>query len=386
MSASDDLPANPAHPPQGDDAAAPNGYDARLVYDGKASEIIVLFLTNVVLNILTLGFYRFWGKTRIRRYVWSHMRVGDDRFEYCGTGLEIFIAFMIIIFVFYLPFTALVVWMAMDPPYDSPQANAIMLNLVVLAGILVVFFLYYVAIFAAYRYRISRTVWRGLRGSMWGSPWVYGFIGAGLGLLNVLSIGWTKPWADSVVFRYRLQRAGFGDSPFQSRMNCGGMYIPYLVAWMATFFAVAVAYGVIIVLVIDAIRSAGGRPSPEQMAWLNYVNLFGYLIILIAWQLASPWYKQVMMRNIAGTLRFRGAGFRAGFTTGQLYALKIPNFFLLLFTLGLAFPYTVHRTARFVARHVTFGDGMTHDGLRRGDSVGPRIGDGLAEFVGLGGL
>ena len=385
LTASGVQPAN--LPPSRESGGAPAAIDhrPRLIYDGKVGEILVLFLTNVVLNILTLGFYRFWGKTRIRRYVWSHMRIGDDRFEYCGTGLEIFVAFMIIIVVFYLPFTALVVWMALDPPYEAPQANAILLNLVVLAGILVVFFLYYVAIFAAYRYRISRTVWRGLRGSMWGSPWVYGFIGAGLGVLNVLSLGWTKPWADSLVFRYRLERAGFGDSPFKSRMGCSGMYVPYLVAWLATFVTVAVAYGVIFALFVRVLQS-GGRPTPEELAWLNYANLFGYLLILVAWQLASPWYKRMMMRNIAGTLRFRGSGFRAGFTTGQLYWLKIPNFFLLLITLGLAFPYTVHRTARFVARHVAFSDSMDPDALRQGDTTGPRIGDGLAEFVGLGGL
>ena len=120
---------------------------------------------------------------------------------------------MIILIVFYVPFIGLVTWIALNPPYENPLANALVINLVVLAGILVIFFLYYVAVFAAYRYRISRTIWRGMRGSMWGSPWIYGCIGAGLGMLNVLSLGWTKPWADAVVFRYRMQRAGMGDAP-----------------------------------------------------------------------------------------------------------------------------------------------------------------------------
>ena len=382
-----DDPIAPATPTQPEGQSIGNDTDGQpaLNYDGKISEILILFLTNVVLNILTLGFYRFWGKTRIRRYIWSHMRLGGDRFEYCGTGLEIFISFMIILVIFYLPFIGLVTWMAIDPPYETPEANAIMLNLVVLAGVLIVFFLYYVAIFAAYRYRISRTIWRGLRGSMWGSPWVYGFIGAGLGVLNVLSLGWTKPWADAVVFRYRMQRAGMGDAPFQSRMGCGGMYVPYLVAWIATAIVVVVAYGVLVALLISNLRS-GGKLSPEELSYIQYANLFGYLLILLAWQLASPWYKKVMMGNIAGTLRFRGGGFRAGFTTGQLYWLKIPNFFLLLLTLGLAFPYTIHRTARFAARHIIVGAPIDTATLQNTDGGGPRFGDGLAEFVGIGGL
>jgi uncharacterized membrane protein YjgN (DUF898 family) len=373
-------------PPQAPPASpTENRAGPTLIYDGKITEILILFLTNVVLNILTFGFYRFWGKTRIRRYVWSHMRLDGDRFEYCGTGLEIFISFMIILVIFYVPFIGLVTWIALDPPYETPQANAITINLVILAGILVIFFLYYVAIFAAYRYRISRTVWRGLRGNMWGSPWIYGCIGAGLGMLNVLSLGWTKPWADAVVFRYRMQRAGMGDAPFKSKMGCGGMYIPYLVAWMMTAIVVIVAYSVIFAVLFAGLRS-GKKPTAEELAWVQYANLFGYLLILLAWQLASPWYKKVMMRNIAGTLRFRGGGFRADFTTAQLYWLKVPNFFLLLFTLGLAFPYTIHRTARFAAYHVSISTAIDPESLQRGAEVGPRFGDGLAEFVGIGGL
>ena len=56
------------------------------------------------------------------------------------------------------------------------------------------------------------------------------------------------------------------------------------------------------------------------------------------------------------------------------------------FTLGLAFPYTVHRTARFVAKHVSIGDDVDGDGLRQSAHQGPRFGDGLAEFAGIGGL
>ncbi len=387
MSQTDDHPSAPLAPapPKAPVAKIDASDEPALTYDGKVTEILILFLANVVLNILTLGFYRFWGKTRIRRYIWSHMRLGDDRFEYCGTGLEIFVSFMIILIVFYVPFIGLVTWIALNPPYENPLANALVINLVVLAGILVIFFLYYVAVFAAYRYRISRTIWRGMRGSMWGSPWIYGCIGAGLGMLNVLSLGWTKPWADAVVFRYRMQRAGMGDAPFRSNMGCGGMYLPYLVAWIATALVVIVAYGVIVTLQIEILRT-GRKPTPEELAVVQYASLFGYLLILLAWQFASPWYKKVMMRNIAGTLRFRGGGFRTGFTTAQLYWLKIPNFFMLLFTLGLAFPYTIHRTAKFAAQHISIGTAIDATNLEKGAGDGPKFGDGLAEFVGIGGL
>ena len=36
-------------------------------YDGKISELFGVFLKNLMLTIITLGFYRFWAITRLRR-------------------------------------------------------------------------------------------------------------------------------------------------------------------------------------------------------------------------------------------------------------------------------------------------------------------------------
>ncbi len=39
------------------------------VYEGAAGNIAGIAVRNGVLGVLTLGFYRFWGKTRLRRYL-----------------------------------------------------------------------------------------------------------------------------------------------------------------------------------------------------------------------------------------------------------------------------------------------------------------------------
>ena len=41
--------------------------------------------------VLTLGWSRFWGRTRLRRYLWNHLSILGDRFEYRGRGLELFV-------------------------------------------------------------------------------------------------------------------------------------------------------------------------------------------------------------------------------------------------------------------------------------------------------
>jgi uncharacterized membrane protein YjgN (DUF898 family) len=46
-------------------------------------------------TVLTQGNYRFWGKTRIRQYIWSSARVGEDTLEFTGTGPEKFLGFLV---------------------------------------------------------------------------------------------------------------------------------------------------------------------------------------------------------------------------------------------------------------------------------------------------
>src|SRR5271155_736302 len=80
-------PAPPPPAPPAPPAATPGRLEAALTYDGNNRELLRLWLKTTALAILTLGFYRFWGRTRIRRYLWSRLSLLDDRFEYDGTGM-----------------------------------------------------------------------------------------------------------------------------------------------------------------------------------------------------------------------------------------------------------------------------------------------------------
>ena len=60
----------------------------QFVYDGRLGELYWIFIKNILLMIPTLTIWRFWGKTRMRRYLWSHTSLAGDRFEYTGTGGE----------------------------------------------------------------------------------------------------------------------------------------------------------------------------------------------------------------------------------------------------------------------------------------------------------
>ena len=71
---------------------------------GSWREYAPIAFTNLLLTIVTLSIYSSWAKTRTRRYLWSRTRFIDDRLEYSGTGLELFIGKIVAFFLFVVPF------------------------------------------------------------------------------------------------------------------------------------------------------------------------------------------------------------------------------------------------------------------------------------------
>src|SRR5579862_8314606 len=74
-----------------------------------------LFYLNLLLTVLTLGIYRFWAKTKMRRLVWRHVIVAGEGFEYTGTGKELLIGFLKALLVLFPPLLVLgIVRMLLD--------------------------------------------------------------------------------------------------------------------------------------------------------------------------------------------------------------------------------------------------------------------------------
>ena len=72
--------------PQGEGAVCP---PTRLYgfFSWEKSKLFWLVVWTGALTVVTLGIYRFWARTRLRRYIWSSIMPGGDSFEYTGTGL-----------------------------------------------------------------------------------------------------------------------------------------------------------------------------------------------------------------------------------------------------------------------------------------------------------
>ena len=75
--------------------AAPAG--ARCVSADRARAFWRLLIRGAVWLLLTLGIYRFWLTTDIRRFLWSSTELAGESFEYIGTARELLLGFLIAI-------------------------------------------------------------------------------------------------------------------------------------------------------------------------------------------------------------------------------------------------------------------------------------------------
>jgi hypothetical protein len=287
-----------------------------------------LLIKNALLGLLTLGLYRFWAKTALRRYFWGNVSVAGEPFEYTGQGRELFLGFLVVMAIF-LPITlaygglqvALLAADASVTPLDA--LYFILLSLLVAA-----------AGFRARRYRLSRTLWRGIRAGQDGSAWAYLRRYALWLVAFMLTLGWSTPWAAADLARYRMAHTFWGDL----RGRFEGQPKQLLRLW-----ALAFLLGIVPWLGLGLIYLAGSLPIEFDAdgdwhlgddlgfvpALLMVVGGFGlplgYLIFTIGW---LRWYLSGM--------RFGGIAITASFRKRMIIGQALLGWFCLLLMVGAA--------------------------------------------------
>ena len=189
-------------------AGSGSGRSRGLDYDGRVGEVAGIAVTNGLLGLVTLGFYRFWGKTRLRRYLWGRVGFDGDAFEYSGTGKELFIGFLVAIAVL-IPLGALGSVVEFAFPADPMVAAVSGIVQGLLIALLVQF-----AIYRARRYRLTRSQWRGIRGGQTGSAVTYAFVALGWYVLVAITLGLAYAAMRTALQRYRTENTWFGTERF----------------------------------------------------------------------------------------------------------------------------------------------------------------------------
>lgn len=173
-----------------------------VAFSGSRSEFFHLVKRGAGLELVTLGFYRFWLTTDVRRHLWTNTQIDGDGAEYTGRGRELLIGFLV----------ALAILVPIYLAYFLVGLEAERVKAFASIPLVAFFYLFgQFAIFRARRYRLTRTVWRGVRFWMSGSGWIYALKASLWGLLVTVTLGLALPWRTAALERYKMRHSYYGD-------------------------------------------------------------------------------------------------------------------------------------------------------------------------------
>src|SRR5713101_2123161 len=198
-----------------------SGAAAPVRFTGDNATFRRLVMRGAMLELVTFGFYRFWVTTDIRRHLWSHTEIDGDALEYTGRGTELLVGFLIAMAILG-PFFLVYFLIGLEFERFKAFASLPLYLLVIAFG--------QFAAYRARRYRLTRTVWRGVRFWMTGSGWSYAWRSILWGSLLVPTLGLVYPWRMAALERYKLRHTLYGDLP--GRFEATGRQLFKRVWWV----------------------------------------------------------------------------------------------------------------------------------------------------------
>lgn len=315
-------------------APAPRLGPARFEFTGDGGALGMLYLKTILLSIVTLGIYSFWGRTEIRRYLWSHVIFVGQPFSYHGTGKEMFFGWLKFFGAFIVVFGLIAGLSVYGDKQFAPIAPLLSyLGLALLVP---------VAIHGALRYRYGRTSWQGRRFSYRGK------------LFELAKILWLGTFLTAITL---------------------SIYLPYFLNDLRKYIVNNSWYGT---------QSFEFTGEGRDLIW-PYIKFL--LLFFPTLTICRFWFLGEQTRYYWSKTKFGGTAFESGVSGGGLFFLTLTNGLLIAFTLGIAYPWAVCRQFSYTLENLRMNTlpGIVADAtaIEGGDAFGDALGAALGTDAGI---
>ena len=316
----------------------------RLHFAGSRHDYWRLMIRGAALQAITLGIYRFWLFTDMRRFLWASTEVEGEALEYTGTAMELLIGFLMAIGIL-IPVYALFFVASLEFGMISRLSGLV--AFVVLAG-----FGQYAA-FRARRYRLTRTVFRGLRFHQGGSAVHYAVRAMLWWIPMVLTLGLASPWATANLERYKMRNTFYGNLGGAFAANGWRLFWRGILIWVLVVGPLAAGLAVA-VPAIDwpAVTRALGRGNLTGIIDGNDRTKLGLGLLVsgVTWSVflgifLYPAYQAIAMRWWLGGLRLGGATATSDLRMRRYYGAYLRYLlYVLLFTIAFTIAFAAATT------------------------------------------
>jgi len=296
-----------------------------LEFTGKASEYFGIWITNILLSIVTIGIYSAWAKVRTKKYFAHHTLIADTGFDYHAKPLNI-LKGRIIAVVLYSIYGFV--------SQASPLLAVIFLGLVFLATPWI--------ILQSMRFNLRNTSHRGLRfnfvGKLNEAIKIYIFYTA----LIVFTLGLILPFLNYRSRSFAINNTCFGLSRFQAQLTARSFYLTYLKlgGWM-----ILVAISCSALLGLAHIVGLGFNLS----ALISFLPLLLLIVVIVG---PGAYLKASLGKLVYNSTHLENFSFTCDWRARDLIWIYASNFLLIVLSFGLLIPWSKIRSTHYLVSHM----------------------------------
>lgn len=287
---------------------------------GRRRDYWRLLVRGAVLLLCTLGIYRFWLMTDVRRFLWCHTEIDGETLEYLGTPFELLLGFLIALTVL-IPIYGGLFLAALDLGPVGEWSGLI--------GFLGLAFLSQYALYRARRYRLSRTVYRGLRFSQTGSAWLYAIRALLWWTLTLLTLGLAYPFLVARLERYKMRNTYYGMQPGRFEAAGWRLFLCGFPLWLLTVGPIALAIASFAAVDWEALGKIVGQGGDDVMSRFEGASpgfgaaiAFALLMLALAVSMAAllyPVFQAIVLRWWLSGLRFGDVSVKSKLRVRDVY-------------------------------------------------------------------
>lgn len=306
-------------------------------FSGKSGEFFGIWIVNVLLTIITLGFYTPWAKVRTHRYFYGNTTLDNSAFDYTADPIAILKGYLIAVILLI--------------------CYSIGVNFFPLLQLIFLLFLLLVMPWLVTRsmmFRARNTVFRNIRFKFDKSYGQAFKVFSALPILLPITLGLILPYLVYQQKKFLVDNSNFGRSQFSFHAGAKDFYKAF--AFLLIFMVIPVI-GILAAIAIPAyneyLASAGAKPFAAQpaetpdLAVLIAIQLvitaFSVLLSLLFYAYLEARINNLVWNNI----ELASHKFESRLRVRDLLWLYFSNLIAIIVSFGLLVPWAKIRLARY---------------------------------------
>ena len=309
---------------------------SKVQFSGKGGEFFGIWIVNILLSVLTLGIYSAWAKVRTMRYFYGHTRIDGHSFDYLATPMQILKGRILAVIVFLI--------------YTFAVSFFPLIGF--LFAIAFIFLMPWI-INQGLRFNMRMTRHRNVRFSFkgdYGEAFINFIL---LPIASVFTLYLLMPYVLKRIDTYIHSNISYGNKPLSVKLKGETYYLTALICFVVSSITMVIFMAILGLFGLDLlnVENQQAAQDPAKMGVMFGGLMIAYVVMIA---IVTAVWKAAIRNHIFNNSQFEDvASFKSELKPIPYAILLLTNMLAIVFSLGLAYPWTQIRTSKMLAEATT---------------------------------